>query len=603
MQYRFQRGNTSGVSSVTNHRTNNGRWHFLDVSTKAQTTVLTLDSRLTTKHTFPTPPHQFINRGVKDYELGRNYIGCIGRIRLNDYTLYLSGSTSLFNVTYSDISPSVEFGCTSTDVCSNSPCKNETFNYCVDQWEKYTCVQPGLCKNNPCENNGHCVPLNATVFSCNCIRTQYGGQRCEVPLVCLMGPCKANEKCKINTSPTTTYKCITNIDTSKPSEDSTSVNIIVIISVVVAIVLMVLFIAFLSSRRAWKRKVVKEKYTTTMTNTATKDNYGFDDDDAVIERFAQPKKKKPRITHVRTTKNATTGKKASQSLPDLRVPSLSSMLSSRVKSVASPMDRDCQYAFGGGLRNTLHRADEGSSRLYMSELSNESLHSCGSAVLRPFESGFESYSDVDIDVDSYSQRAGYQPEIYDLDSASMQFSEMSFQCDEPAPLRGMHYGNVRGIPQQPMQYAETGFCFDTATAGDEISFTDSDSEAYFTCSEYEYGPSRYRGYPGRKNPAYVISRSSQEPDNCKESELLSETSSYTNSTTFSTADSTMSTRKSSKGNRPLPCKKHKSRNLRQKVLSASVVTDPQAASATDYDIGHMNNAYELENVPEAEEYV
>ncbi|MCP4479518.1 MAG: hypothetical protein GY818_15645 [Planctomycetaceae bacterium] len=129
----------------------------------------------------------------------------------------------------------------------------------------------------------------------------------------------------------------------------------------------------------------------------------------------------------------------------------------------------------------------------------------GAATL-PFESGFESTgSDVDSEREPASitdvglENASSQLELYDLEVASIGFSEMSWQNDNQS-LREYRRENIDRFKHfaPHLDFNEHGSSFsDRNTRSDLDRLSDvmerdssTDSDGSFTCSEYEYGDER-----------------------------------------------------------------------------------------------------------------
>ena len=171
--------------------------------------------------------------------MGRKFSGCLGKVVLNDDDLYLSSSTSRFNIqTYG----STELGCMSSDVCASNPCHNQSRNYCVNIWEDYKCVLPGKCKNEVCGNGGRCIPNGLDLFSCDCSRTDFAGKLCEIPKACLGNPCASNQLCVASDY---FFKCIDVVS------DVPTLEKYIIAIVLGTIVLIAVLVGFFAARRRW----------------------------------------------------------------------------------------------------------------------------------------------------------------------------------------------------------------------------------------------------------------------------------------------------------------------------------------------------------------
>jgi len=521
MSYSFKRREKSNGQSSTKQLVNDGKWHTLEVWTRKKTVSITLDSNRTTEHTFSMDVHQFVNLNVSEYIFGNGFRGCLGAIRLNDNAFVLSSSNVVFRIQ----GTGVEQGCLPSDPCSHRPCQNNKMKYCVDTWESYKCVQPGLCSSQLCQNEGRCVPVGLTSFTCDCSRTQYGGKLCDVPLVCLTNPCVSNEQC-IAQGPT--FKCVVK-EIATSSEYSVSYIVAIALSSLFIIVLCALGMAFLSSKRRWKEKELRvDVFKRGFENEAAEyDCYISEDERYTLNRAVD---------------------KPCKSLPDLRERPIS-ILKTRYKSAENFYGADDTSPDDPRFRRHGHVVEA-------DNIPHPTL-----------ESGFESSSSDEESSDYYASSIE-QPELYDIECVSMQFSEMSFHHEAP-PRKPRE--NINLILRK--NYTNHGYATET----------DSQSDAYFTCSENEYATRR-------RNPRYIIA---EEYNNIPrgfdraQNFPASDTSSVA---TWSNTESTMEKNNNSNNSKR---KRKRGSNLRQKVLK----------TPNKNNIKGRRVDKKLEQLSEAEEYV
>lgn len=556
--------NITSATSLSEASVADGKWHNVSMLVRGSIVSIVLDLYQSTKHIYGNSLHQFFSTEVNEILFGKEFEGCLGKLKLNENALYLSSSTRLFDVSASSL---VSLGCASTDVCQSNPCENKTLKHCVDDWETYSCVAPGICVNKPCRNKGRCRPVGTASFSCDCSRTDHVGRVCEISKLCVPNPCKLNEICSLdNSNYTCTVEKVKKLETAFLDEE------IIITITLCAIVFISTVIGCFAARRRWQGK-------TFVKGTFEKgfDNHGRELDDLdQIRRCKETNK-----SHLN---------RSNLSLPTYANERDQHSGLSRYKSVDIPLQK---------FRSTdeIANIQRGISSEHVT--SQESLGDRFTLrthqVTPPIESGFESTgSDI---VCHRPNNALVIPEAYDLDDASIGYSEMSFRYDN---------GSSTNFPTMPFTMDDVSVITDTVF-GSEISeatyTTESDSDASFTCSECDYGKSSYNR--GRRNPAYIFSLAerSKKSTMCEECEHFSDTSSYNTSlASFTTSERTTRSR-----HRSLPSRhrrRKRSIDVRHVLNSHMFIRNSNIHSSKEH-LGHDNICYELEKVPESvnEEYV
>ena len=425
-----------------------------------------LDSNHTTRFSYLNQTvHQFLSEfsSKAEYLFGEDFIGCLGKIDLGDKSFVLTSSTSEFTITI-DSSSSIQKGCIASDVCAAKPCQNNALNYCVDLWKTFECVSPGKCeKPSRCHNNGQCVPAGSASFTCDCSRVQFGGDLCDVPLVCLDSPCSGNKVC---TTKGVTYECVS-LDTALTDSDDL---LIIVIPIVCVVFVLAVIIGCLSSKRRWKEKAFRDEVFKggfedesvshgNEIKLCEYKNHAYDDDDGDMYTTKQ---------HKHLNRDRRTRRRNGEAMED---PSLS-----------LPELRERPFA----ILKKKYRSEE-----YFHGMSTSTDVNYNDTTCPPQQPTFDSsYSDDDDfeSVSNISYVSTVQPEMYDMERVSMQFSEMSFQQDQPISkeierLRHHHNGGREC-------YRNRGYVSES-------------SEAYFTSSEFDYKMSLKKGI--RRPPAYVLS--------------------------------------------------------------------------------------------------
>lgn len=564
IHYASSLNNITSATSLSEASVADGKWHNVSMLVRGSIVSIVLDLYQSTKHIYGNSLHQFFSTEVNEILFGKEFEGCLGKLKLNENALYLSSSTRLFDVSASSL---VSLGCASTDVCQSNPCENKTLKHCVDDWEAYSCVAPGICVNKPCRNKGRCRPVGTASFSCDCSRTDHVGRVCEISKLCVPNPCKLNEICSLeNSNYTCTVEKVKKLETAFLDEE------IIITITLCAIVFISTVIGCFAARRRWQGK-------TFVKGTFEKgfDNHGRELDDLdQIRRCKETNK-----SHLN---------RSNLSLPTYANERDQHSGLSRYKSVDIPLQK---------FRSTdeIANIQRGISSEHVT--SQESLGDRFTLrthqVTPPIESGFESTgSDI---VCHRPNNALVIPEAYDLDDASIGYSEMSFRYDN---------GSSTNFPTMPFTMDDVSVITDTVF-GSEISeatyTTESDSDASFTCSECDYGKSSYNR--GRRNPAYIFSLAerSKKSTMCEECEHFSDTSSYNTSlASFTTSERTTRSR-----HRSLPSRhrrRKRSIDVRHVLNSHMFIRNSNIHSSKEH-LGHDNICYELEKVPESvnEEYV
>lgn len=467
MQYTFKHAenNFQGKAFILN-KVNDGLWHVLHVDLRPpQEIVFGLDSNHTTRFSYPNRTvHELITEisSKTEYLFGEDFIGCLGKIDFGGKSFVLTSSTSQFNV---EATSSIQNGCIASDVCSAKPCRNNALNYCVDMWEIFNCVSPGQCEMPlRCHNNGRCVPVGSASFTCDCSRVQFGGDFCDVPLVCLDSPCSGNEVCSTKG---VTYECVSMDTASNGTKDLLTI----VLPILCVVFLLAVIIGCLSSKRRWKEKAFREEvFKGGFEDEAVPQRHGneirlneyknhayVDDDDVYVTKqhnqLGRDRKTRRRIEE--------TMENPSVSLPELR---------ERPFAILKKKYRSEEYFQGAGSSN---------------DVFNNTLQQTSD-----FNSSYSSDDGEDLEsVSSISYVSTVQPEMYDMECASMQFSEMSFKHDH------QHQPINKEIERLRHQNDGSGLR--------NPGYVSESSEAYFTSSEFDYKMPLKRGI--RRPAAYVLS--------------------------------------------------------------------------------------------------
>ena len=445
-------------------KVNDGRWHVLDVVFQSPQAIdFGLDSNHTTRFSYPKTVHRFSDLSTtKEYLFGEDFLGCLGKIELDAKSFVLVSSTSEFKI---EATSTIQNGCIPSNVCFAKPCQNNALDYCVDLWEAFKCVSPGQCKMPlRCQNNGRCVPIGSASFSCDCSRTQYGGDFCDIPLVCLANSCNVNEVC---TTKGATYECVS----METTENTYYELLVIVLSIVFFVFVLAVGIACLSSKRRWKEKTFREEvFKEGFEGEATLQRHRNDIvlkeyNNRAYEREDEVYTTKQDMGRIRRKKE--TGN-PSQSLPELRERPFA-LLKTKYRST-----ENFQFRNHHGCNGMITESND----------VNFNNISCPATIHE--SSGFDSsYSEEESEsVSSVSYVSTVHPEVYDIDCVSMQFSEMSFQHDQPIS---------KEIDGKALRHHGRGYR--------NSGYVSESSEAYFTSSEYDYKMS----LKGRRAPAFVLS--------------------------------------------------------------------------------------------------
>eukprot|EP00794_Sanderia_malayensis_P006804 gene6804-7572_t len=556
VNYRFDIvGKGSGSLSIGKPLVNDGMWHNVSLTVDPNLVTLGVDGVQSTHNSLSVTPHQFYSRytdilSIAGYEKPIDvsgfqmptFQGCLDNISLNGDSLSIQKSDK-FNITQVG---SVSSSCPGRDVCASSPCKHPDLSYCIDTWENYSCVHPGKCATAPCKNNGVCIPIATTSYKCNC-RGNFTGTNCETPLICLTSPCKSNEICIADV--VTTFRCML---VSKPNTGLGTVGIVLIVVFSILVVLLVCVFIFCAKRR--KKKKLARHFSGDFTDSTNAvelkektdyDNQGYESEQSLDGRKAETfhyaadaseydnegymhsygsdliskrnseflSKSQPLSNQPYPHREARHQTGSNHSLPlglivrDRHASHSDSRLNRDVHLEMQRNERILQDLRGFPTESS--QRDQTSldhSLKKFSSLPKIQQQLQGTAT-PPFESGFESTgSDMDSERGQGSlpefgiENASSQLELYDLEVASIGFSEMSWQNDNKS-LRDYRRENIERFHHYPPHHDLYDHGSNLSERNTRISDLDrlsdvieqdssSESDGSFTGSEYEYGDER-----------------------------------------------------------------------------------------------------------------
>lgn len=433
-----------------------------------------------------------------------------------------------------------------TDVCASNPCTNPSASHCVDEWEAYKCVAPGQCGKKPCKNNGICIPT-ANGYTCNC-RGNFTGTTCETPIICLTSPCKSNENCVADSQ--FVYKCVTKT-TKKVTTTPSTVTIVVIVVVTAVSLALIVLIVLLLRKRHIKRfksfkgdfkdngREIEMKHTgkSKMIENGTElnievqkgsrgsspesmtfENGGYVDDswqpdlNIISKRNAEIlSRSNPTFNQPRAHGDSGKIKDSNRSLPALSYQDDIHLERRRNERILHDLRGLSAHAskyedrFIPGFNDTAVKDALRRSNERLKKYPSNAKINLGTAT-PPFESGFESTgSDMDSDREQASVTDivdnASQLELYDLEVASIGFSEMSWQNDNNSASSrdtrrdyiDKRLDRLRHLVPQFHVYDHASTISDRNTKNDDRlsdlieQESSSDSDGSFTGSEYEYG--------------------------------------------------------------------------------------------------------------------
>ena len=594
IHYKFELKNgESGALVISKPEITDGNWHNISLNVSDRTVYLALDDKRIVQSSFQVFPHRFYSTytdavsiagtQTPKYINGKllpKFKGCLNRISLNNENL-ASASSEKFNVTR--VGP-VTKSCSGREVCKPNPCTDPTRSYCVDLWEKYECVEPGQCNNAPCKNNGKCTP-NSGGYSCNC-NANFTGKNCETPIVCLTSPCKSGESCVAHK--TKVYECVAAPQRTSGGLSSSEIVVVVVV-VVIGIALILVVVYFVRKRQPFKTKksdvtdsVIEMRHTT----SANFSNHGFDSESYLAdEKAAQEKVAKehgfvnsafkkdsqaddlnlvsrrsaqfistsqPAFIQPRSHREAETTQGSNRSLPLIKYQDDMHMEMKRNERILKDLRG---FSTPDSLAPRINEPQFRETRRSSERLPDLKGSSQFGTATPPFESGFESTgSDIDSEHDHASLTdivdGSSQLELYDLEVASIGFSEMSWQNDNNSSnsrdvrrdFIDKRLDRLRHLVPQFSMHDHGSTVSDRNTRSDRLSDrlsdlveqdSSSDSDGSFTGSEYEYGDERISTNKlNRKH--LVFTKHPQASDSDAESSFLPRRNSISSSVTSMT---------------------------------------------------------------------
>ena len=526
-----------------------GKWHSISLIVSGNKVSLGVDNQAT-QNSFSVSPHKFYSvytdtlsvagiatpKSVDGKQLV-NFNGCLQNISLNNENLEIKSSNK-FNVTTVG---ATQNNCDGSKVCVPNPCRDPVKSYCIDDWEKYRCIDPGQCKTEPCKNKGTCIPTESG-FSCNCIGN-FTGHVCETPLMCLQSPCRAGENCVADEL--TIFKCVS-IVTDPPQSLTTSEIVMIVVFTVIGLALIFVIVFVWRKRHSVNARKFEGDFVPgghgielkhSSRPTRLKNDF-FEKERAIqdagshhelsldVQTFDNAAYETDMIGEY---PNAISRRKFSTSQPSVKPPR-----SHRTNEHLSNMNRSLPILLSKGGEHSEKRRNErilqdlqgadflGSHsnevdleahiRRSVERLMEIPIPSKLGTATPPFESGFESTcSDIDSDRDQASVTdivdGSSQLEMYDLEVASIGFSEMSWQNDNNSSSSrdirrefiDKRLDRLRHLMPQFNGPDYGSIPSDRHGRSDRISDrlsdlveqdSSSDSDGSFTGSEYEYGDER-----------------------------------------------------------------------------------------------------------------
>ena len=457
-------------------------------------------------------------------------------------------------------------------------------SYCIDDWEAYRCIDPGECKTQPCKNGGTCIPKESG-FSCNCLGN-FTGSVCETPLACLQSPCKTGEVCIANAN--TVFACEP-IVADKQNNLSTAEVVMIVVFTLLGLALIAVVIFIWRKRHPFRTKRFKGDFVADgreieLKHAAKPAEFGngsFEADQSID--FVESSREFPHdvVTFdneayqddmINMVPSVSGRRNLSTSQPSIQPPRSHRMHEHVMNANRSlPIlsykgDQHSEQQRNERILQDLRGAHftddeirdltlEAQARRSSERLMEIPIPSKLGTATPPFESGFESTgSDVDSERDQASMTdivdGSSQLEMYDLEVASIGFSEMSWQNDNNSSgsrdirrdFIDKRLDRLRHVMPQFNIYDYGSMPSERHTRSDRVSDrlsdlveqdSSSDSDGSFTDSEYEYGDERISTNKlNRKH--LVFSRHPQTSDSEVEGSLMqrrhSSDSSITNMT-------------------------------------------------------------------------
>ena len=203
MYYRFKTAAADGLS-ITDLDVADGEWHSLSLKHHEANVELTVDSKQVSED-FSASPHNFLGSDIRRWSLGgfttqppgldlQKFNGCMEDLNIDGIKLSLEGPNRF--ATLVTVGDQIAEGCPGSNLCVTNPCKDFSEKpYCFLEWEKYTCISDAPCKPNRCENDGTCLPQKDGSFKCNCL-ANFTGDLCEIVPACRGNPCGDGEVCE-----------------------------------------------------------------------------------------------------------------------------------------------------------------------------------------------------------------------------------------------------------------------------------------------------------------------------------------------------------------------------------------------------------------------
>lgn len=251
VQYKYKTSSSQGAVLVPDRIVTDGLWHNISLQLHEKTVFVIVDDQLV-QNTFSATPHAILQSDIKMWQLGgavaaegtKEFKGCMKDLKINGTNVPLTGPNRFATIVPQG--SAITQGCSGSDVCAVKPCRgNPEKPYCLDEWEKYSCISDLPCLPNKCKNNGTCHPTKEGRFHCTC-PTNYTGILCETALACLSNTCKEGLVCQgVGSSG---YKCVTDTERTTAENDKISIGLIAAI-VFLVVLLLGLTVGLLAARR------------------------------------------------------------------------------------------------------------------------------------------------------------------------------------------------------------------------------------------------------------------------------------------------------------------------------------------------------------------